>query len=50
MQDKIIKFQHTESSLLLQIIHRLQSIHCQCIVRIFFTNFLEYRKHDGCPR
>ena len=40
----------TESSLILQTIHRLQSMHCQLIVRIFSINFSEYFKHDGCPR
>ncbi len=40
---------HTESSLIWQTIHRLQSIHCQRIVRIFLTNFSEYCKHEGCP-
>jgi len=39
----------TDSSLILQIIHCLQSIHCQGIVRILETNFSEYCKHDGWP-
>lgn len=39
----------TDSSLILQITHCLQSIHCQGIVRIFATNLSEYCKHDGWP-
>ncbi len=34
---------------MLQIIHRLQSRHCQRIVLIFSTSLSEYCKHDGCP-
>ena len=40
----------TESSLMSQTIQRLQSIHCQRIVRIFSTSLSEYCKQDGCPR